>query len=368
MSAWMLTIKKPVQINKIYMIKYLKYICIIFFIFIQLGLAAQENCIKSFQRARRLYDQGMIDEIPEILAPCIEAGFTRNQKIEAYKLIILAYLFDDDQYEAEKAMLEFLKKYPEYEIMPSDPVEFVYLFESYKTKAIISLGFTFGPNLTNPRIIERYVAGDITRCSSANSTGAGFQAGFNVSRYITNRVFVNLGAIYKTSQYSFMDNMKVIYKGDEERLAKITFDETVSRLDIPFSIAYEIIKTRNINYYLSGGFSAGNISKATGIPSISTSEDLPAVTGADIIMTDFRETILYSGIIGTGIKYKVPRGFLIFDLQYSIGINNIVIPETRNEISDLWSAYYYIDDDYSVNSLTIAVGYYFSFYQPKKQN
>lgn len=350
------------------MIKYLKYICILFLAFVYLSLAAQEDCMKSFQRARRLYDQGMIDEIPEILGPCIEAGFTRNQKIEAYKLIILAYLFDDDQYEAEKTMLEFLKKYPEYEIMPSDPVEFVYLFESYKTKAIISLGFTFGPNFTNPRIIEPYVAGDLTKNSSANSTGAGFQAGLNISRYITNRVFVNLGAIYKTSQYSFRDDIKHIYKGDEERLAKITFDETVSRLDIPFTVACEIIKTRNINYYLSGGCSAGNISRATGIPSISTTEDLPAVIGADITMTDYRESIIYSGIIGTGIKYKVPRGFLIFDLQYSIGINNIVIPETRNEISDLWSAYYYIDDDYSINSFTITVGYYFSLYQPKKQN
>jgi hypothetical protein len=350
------------------MINCLKYTCVLLFTFFYLAATAQEDCLKSFQKARRLYDQGMIDEIPEILAPCIESGFTRAQKIEAYKLIILAYLFDDDQYEAEKAMLEFLKKYPEYEIMPGDPVEFVYLFESYKTKAIISMGFTFGPNFANPRIIEPYVAGDITMTSSVNSTGAGFQAGFNISRYITNRIFVNLGAIYMKSQYYFTDDMKYIYKGNEERLAKNSFDETVSRLNVPLTIACEIIKTRNINYYLSGSFSAGNISKVTGIPGISTSEDEPVVTGADIIMTDFRESILYSGIIGTGIKYKVPRGFLICDIQYHIGLNNIVIPENRNDVPELWTKYYYVDDDYSINCVTVSVGYYFSFYQPKKQN
>ena len=349
------------------MINKIKYISILIFAFLHICLIGQEDCLKSFQRAKRLYDQGMIDEIPEILAPCIESGFTRAQNIEAYKLIILAYLFDDDQYKAEKSMLEFLKKYPEYEIMPNDPVEFVYLFESYKTKAIISLGFTFGPNFTNPRIIEPYVAGDLTKSSSTNSTGAGFQVGFNISRYITGRIFMDLGVNYKKSQYSFKDDIKYLYKADEQN-TKVTFNENISRLDIPLIIACEIIKTRNINCYLSGGFNIGNISRVTGIPSKTRGEDMPAETGADIIMTDFRENTLYSGIVGMGIKYKVPRGFLICDLRYYIGLHNIFIPENRNEIANLWAKYQYVDDDYSISSFTVSVGYYFSFYQPKKQN
>jgi len=140
--------------NTTYMISYIKNILFLIFAFFFISLSAQEDCLKSFQTARQLYDQGMIDDIHEILAPCIESGFTRTQKIEAYKLIILAYLFDDNQYAAERNMLEFLKKYPEYEVMPNDPVEFVYLFESYKTKAIFSMGVTFGPNLANPELLN----------------------------------------------------------------------------------------------------------------------------------------------------------------------------------------------------------------------
>ena len=149
----------------------IKYILILVTFFFFISVNGQEDCLKSFQNARRLYDQGLIDEIPKILSPCIESGFTRTQKIEAYKLIILAYLFDDDQYEAEKNMLEFLKKYPEYEVMPSDPVEFVYLFESYKTNAILSLGLTIGPNLANPRIIEPYNAGNVTYSNASTIPG-----------------------------------------------------------------------------------------------------------------------------------------------------------------------------------------------------
>ena len=117
---------------------------------------AQDDCATKIQEAQKYYDQGMIDEIPKMLAPCMADGFTRTQKIEAYKLIILSYLFDDNQFEAEKTMLEFLKKYPEYEIMPNDPVEFVYLFESYRTTSVFSFGITAGFNFTDPRIIEPF--------------------------------------------------------------------------------------------------------------------------------------------------------------------------------------------------------------------
>ena len=98
-------------------------------------LYAQRSCLNTLREAKELYEQGLIDEIPDLLADCMESGFTRSQRIEAYKLIILAYLFDDDQFTAEKMMDEFLRKFPEYEIMPNDPVEFVYLLESYKTSS-----------------------------------------------------------------------------------------------------------------------------------------------------------------------------------------------------------------------------------------
>jgi hypothetical protein len=308
----------------------------------------------------------MIDEIPGMLSPCIESGFTRTQKIEAYKLIILANLFDDDQYSAEKNMLEFLKKYPEYEIMPSDPVEFVYLFESYKTNAIFSMGLTVGPNLANPRIIEPYNAGNVTYSSSSNKTGAGFQIGLNLSRYISRRLFLNLGINYTSSHYTFEDDVKYYYNSEEMQFAKISFKENIAFIDVPLTIAYEI-GTRSIDYYFCAGFSIGSIYKVSGVPSRIYDENSPAVTGADISMTDYREPYSYFSILGAGIKSKVPRGFILCDIRYNIGWNNIINAENRFESSELWSKYFYVDDDYSINYVTLSLGYYFSLYKPKKQ-
>jgi hypothetical protein len=348
------------------MTSYLKNILLAIFAFFWISLYAQDDCLKSFQTARQLYEDGMIDEIPQILAPCIESGFTRTQKIEAYKLIILAYLFDDNQYAAERKMLEFLKKYPEYEIMPSDPVEFIYLFESFKTKAIFSTGITFGPNLANPRIIEPYNAGDVTYNKSSNTSGPGFQVGFNISRYITDKLFLNIGINYTINQYSFQDNVNYYYNTDELQFAEITFRENISIIDIPVTLAYEI-SSRNVKYYLSTGVSAGKINKATGIPTRVYDINSPPITGADIPMTDFRKNSTFFYIIGAGFKYKVPRGYLMSDISLNIGLNNIINDQNRYKSTELWSKYFYIDDDYSINYLTLTVGYYFSIYKPKKQ-
>src|SRR4030042_4814203 len=87
------------------------YIIVLVLPLFSLTAHAQDDCSKTLQEARNLYDLGMIDEIPKMLSPCMQEGFTRPQRIEAYKLLILAYLFDDNQFEAERTMTEFLKRY-----------------------------------------------------------------------------------------------------------------------------------------------------------------------------------------------------------------------------------------------------------------
>ena len=55
-----------------------------------------QECGTKIQDAQKLYEQGLIEEIPQMLAPCMQDGFTNVQVIEVYKLIILFYLFDDN--------------------------------------------------------------------------------------------------------------------------------------------------------------------------------------------------------------------------------------------------------------------------------
>jgi len=196
---------------------------------------SQEDCAAKIQEAQRYYDQGMIDEIPAMLAPCMAEGFTRTQKIEAYKLIIMSYLFDEDQFEAERTMLEFLKKYPEYEIMPNDPVEFVYLFESYRTASVFSFGLVGGINLTDPRIIEPFSTFDLSEATLKNIIKPGFQVGLGVERYISKKILLNLEAYFSFNQYMFSDELRSEQTGS---ISYVTFREQLYKIEIPVTISY----------------------------------------------------------------------------------------------------------------------------------
>jgi hypothetical protein len=330
------------------------------------NLFCQSDCVTKIQEAQKFYDQGMIDEIPQMLAPCMADGFTRVQKIEAYKLIILSYLFDDEQFEAEKTMLEFLKKYPEYEIMPNDPIEFVYFFESYRTTSVFSFGVSAGFNLTDPRIIEPFTTFDLTNATLKNTMRPGFQVGFGVGRYVSHKMLLNIEFYFASNQYKFSDETRMTLTGGKNAINSVVYLERLYKAEFPVTLAYEF-KIKKVNYFVRAGFSAAKITGFTGRPSRRYSEDLQPISGENQDITYYRKNMLYNGIIGAGIRHKVPRGVVTLDIRASIGFNNIVRSDRRYDNQQLSSKYNYLDDDFSLNTLSLSAGYYFSFYKPKKQ-
>jgi hypothetical protein len=328
-------------------------------------MLAQNDCSTKIQDAQKLYEQGMIEEIPQMLAPCMQDGFTRTQVIEAYKLIILSYLFDDNQFEAEKTMVEFLKKFPEYEIMPNDPVEFVYLFESYRTTSIFSFGFTAGFNMTDPRIIEPYSVYDQRNVSLKNTMKPGFQFGVGVGRYISRKMFINLELKFSENRYGFKDEVITPLPG-LNGISSVTYSEKLYKLMMPLSVSYEF-SAKKLHYFIRGGFSVASITGVTGTASRQFTEEIAPVPGETRDITRFRKNILYAGVAGAGVRYKVPHGVLTAELRASIGLNNIVRTDRRFENMQQIMKSYYEDDNFSINTFSFSAGYYFSFYKPKKQ-
>ena len=91
------------------------------------------------------------------------------------------------------------------------------------------------------------------------------------------------------------------------------------------------------------------------------------IPGATQDISEYRKQMIYSGIVGAGVRYKVPRGIVSLDLRAKVGINNIVNSEKRFDNETVINNFYHIDDDFSLNTLSLSVGYYFSFYSPRKQ-
>ena len=274
-------------------------------------------------------------------------------------------MFDDNQFEAEKTMVEFLKKFPEYEIMPNDPVEFVYLFESYRTTSIFSFGFTAGFNLTDPRIIEPFSVYDQANVTLKNSMKPGFQFGVGVGRYISRKMFLNLELKFSENRYGFKEEVITPLPG-LNGVSSVTYSEKLYKFIVPVSVSYEF-SSKKLHYFMRGGFSVASITGVTGSATRKFAEEIPPIPGETNDIAKYRKNIMYAGVGGAGIRYKVPHGVITAEIRASIGLNNIVKPDSRFQNMQQIMKSYHEDDYFAINTYSFSVGYYFSFYKPKKQ-
>jgi hypothetical protein len=299
-----------------------------------------------------------------MLAPCMQEGFTRSQRIEAYKLLILAYLFDDDQFDAEKTMTEFLKRYPEYEIIPNDPVEFIHLFETFRTTSEFSVGVIAGLNLTNPRIIENFSTLDMFSSKSTNATGTGYQFGLGAGRYLGKRLMINIELQWARHRYIFKDENTITRKDATKYTEFFKFKEELNKFTFPVTVLFEV-NDGELLWLIRAGGSVNYILSASGTASTVVNEQ--PVNGKSVDIRDYRNTYYFNAIIGTGMHFKIPKGFLALDMRYNMGISNLVRSGARYDNTYSTSLFEYLDDDFSLNTFTLSLGYYFSFYTPKKQ-
>lgn len=347
--------------------KYLKLILFPWFLSLLINfdiLSQDVDCKSSLEEAQKLFNQGMIDQIEKVLKPCIEKGFNKSERTEAYKLIIIASLLDGDQAKAENNMFAFLRENPEYEVLPSDPVEFVYLFETYRTKSFFSIGFIIGPNFSDPRIIESYSAGDLNNTISSNKIGAGYHVGLSANRLISKHMFLNLDLIYHFNTYQFRDKYKKLGDYGAPDYDIVTYKEELNRIELPLSFGFQF-QTSSVNYYFKAGAGYSYLLNANGTPSKELEYNSEVINGATKSVKEFRNSHLFSGHAGIGIQVKIPHGYLLLDGKLNIGLNSLV--NMKDQPNDIFLPdFLYLDDDFSLNSLSFSVGYFFSFYQAKK--
>ena len=108
------------------------------FTLINVNLKAQD-CTETLTQARNLFNEGVIESIPQMLEACIENGFNKEEKVQAYKLLIQAYLFEDNIVEAENTLLKLKKTNPVYEIdCEKEVFEFIRMLAISKTMSVKS--------------------------------------------------------------------------------------------------------------------------------------------------------------------------------------------------------------------------------------
>lgn len=339
--------------------KFLKYI--IFVVPLLAGtfsMAQQEDCAFKLREAQQLYNEGRIETVPGMLQPCIQRGFTQEERLQAFKLIILCEIYDDDQKNAHAEMLSFLKRYPEYEISPADPVEFRFIFEQYRTRSILDLGLLVGGNVSHGRISQPFSPFNLNEEKPRyTNDGIGLQAGAVLNFYANSRIQISLEPMYAQCK------IQLEYKNTSiDGFGGMTPDhfENQGYLYIPLSGTYEYPVNKFRPYgrlgVMLGLMFDNNTSTSKGI-----------FLGPDEENLDYRNPLNYWIIAGTGTKYKLSKGYFYLDARYNLGLNKYLNSDGNRfkQANHNW-VYMYQDSDFRVNSFMVSFGYVRSFYNPKR--
>ncbi len=329
---------------------------LLFIPFVLQILRSQDDCPSMLERAETLFERGLIEEIPELLDECIRNGFTHEEKTRAQRLIILSYLFDNKISQAENAMIGFLRENPEYRIQPGDPAEFAFMFSNFSTRPAFSIAAFLGGNLTSATVVTSYGPYNPATDDNYFSLLPETQLGAGASVFLNNNLELNMEGIY--SRNSFAHNIRYNF-------AEIYKRETHQKLEFPVSLTYDLPGGR-LNPYLRAGASYGLILSAQ------TNYRLMYLNGnRDIFESNMldigekRSQGTFSALIGAGVKFKIPRGHIFFDMRYYYGLTELVIPENRWD-QETTFRYYYTDGDFITDNLSFSIGYRYLFYRITK--
>ena len=320
----------------------------------------ENRCVQLLRDAEKTYEAGRINVIEDMLKPCIQSdGFSKFEKLQAYRLIILSKLFDNREEEANQYFLELIKTDPEYQVNPvTDPSEFINLFNSYRTNPVYSLGFKVGMNSTKPNSFVPYGVYNTEENTGGYKGLLNVHFGFNADIYLNKKFTLGADALLSFKKYQ--------YKNTLMDYSELTWKETQLWLELPVVLKYTMGKQK-LRYYVQGGAAISMIMNAkANVTRKDINTQSNQAIGPDINTRDLRNMFNYSLVAGGGLRYKAGYGYIVLDAKYMYGLNNISDVHDKYSNADLVYKYGYIDNNFTLNSLMFSVGYYKSFYKPKK--
>ena len=331
------------------------------------ALLNAQDCNKSLDDAQEAYRLGRIEQVESSLLPCLNKnGFDREDQLEAYHLLVVVYLYANEDQKATDMMAALLRLNPEYRIKPTDNAEFVELYKAFRTRPILLIGAQGGGNLTFASPIANFSLSNSETQSFVYSALLGFQLGASLVLPLGKR----LDAVFRPEFVRYTFSYSTLLFDYQELLF------TERSLWIAFPILFRANFRDKYNFNVLGikpfievGASFDYLlqASATAQREDRVSENVQrSVTGADVLLTDARNPYNFSLIGGVGAEYKQGKGSFIVSLNFSYGLRNVVDPQRRfdNQV-DIFK-YGYIDQDHRLSFVGLYVGYLYPIYNPKK--
>jgi Outer membrane protein beta-barrel domain len=321
------------------------------------AFAQTTSCEDQLGAATAEFEAGRFYGIPSMLKPCIDNGFTREQRQRAFLLLTQAYLLLDDPIGADNSYLEVLRANPEFLADTArDQIDLVYLSKRFTADPIFSLSGRIGGNFSPVRVIQ-----EINPSGGAAKNDykfrVGFQAAIGLDWHISGRA-----AITGEINYVFTSYMKnqLKWAGDLEE-----FIDKQSWVSFPIGAKYTLLTRGKIRPFVFGGYSVNllisdqaQVRTLKNDGDITLDESLPEES-----YYAYRRKINSSIFIGGGAKYKVGLNYLFAEMRYNFGLTNVVIPSTTFDGPAQRSGH--VDDYFRLDNFSISVGYVRPLYKPR---
>lgn len=321
---------------------------------------AQSTCAQTLRTARTVYDQGRLHELPALLESCLRQGFTKQEQVEAYKLLTLAYIYLEEPAKADQSILGLLRTDPYFELNEaSDPAEFIALYKTFRTTPIYRFGAKLGVNASSPNVTGRVYAIDGLRAEYTPAVNfqvaSTFEIPVNQKITLNPEVYFFMRSFNYTSHVSLENNLENTSDGQEKQ----------SWISLPVTVQYALFPSR-VNPYISLGIATDYL-LASQISLNNIRVNANTTPEQSETITERRNRIIVSAIASAGIKLKLGGGFVVSEIRYLYGLMPVNDPTTAFDVNEkLLFDKGYADSEFSVNSMSISAGYIFNVFKPKK--
>ncbi len=339
------------------------------------------QCTRALDEAEQAFEQGRLLYILDKTAnrrfyDCLEnGGFSKEEEIRAKKLLVKAYLFSDNEEEAEKSLVQLLSTDKEHQLTPEDPAELYFLYSKFKTEPILRVGARFGGNksfITRLQEFNTFQTGSKIYNPSIGS-GLNIWAEILVEKYIAKGMEVASGpqirfAAYEVEGALIEDNLTYTVSNRSTTLSipvlfryNFGYDATGANGERKIITPY-IFVGASYDYVLNARYEDTSRSGGTAV----TLDD------ASSSLIDFDQVARQNASVfaGAGLKFRVGRArvdFFSLEARYTNSLFNYINPDNRWENQELYFDIGHVEDDLTINTFSFSVGYIRSFYIPRKR-
>lgn len=324
---------------------------------------AQSTCAQTLRLAQSIYDQGRLHELPQLLQKCLEEnGFNDEEKVNAYKLLTLTYIYLEEPAKADEYMLALLRTDTEFKVNDAvDPAEFVALYKTFRTYPIYRIGGKLGAVAAAPSIVSSDFVDDGTNKYT-------YSFGFNAAICAEIPLGVRVKKFALNPELAFqLVSFKATNSG-ADAVKETQAAETEAWISMPVLIQYSVYEKNITNVFVSAGVSADYLIASNVKLFSDRGDENSTVSENSYPVMEQRKNFNAGVLLSAGFKRKIGKGFLIAEARYKMGLLPMLTKADTYENYTLVYNYHYVDGIFKLNTLSLSIGYVINRYNPKKLN